>query len=319
MQVLLLTSFATLSFAHPVDEARFFRLVNLFFALIAASGILQFVVQFAGVSIFTFSEFLPKAMLFEVGYNLKIMAGVGNLFKSNGFFLIEPSVFSQFMALALIIEIMAFGRLGYLALFLGGLLLSLSGTGWLVIAGFVVATGIGMGGRGLIIALGTLLFLTLALTAALFLAPDLAEGVTDRLDEVTRPGTSGHNRFVTPFWVLSDVMGPDPVRLLVGIGAGVSERLNFTYEYDVNTPIKVAMEYGVPALIAYVLLFILGRRTTLQRVLVVPIFVLFFFAGGYQQFAPVLFPILLIMSVARLSPASSTSYAATATRAPAAA
>ena len=94
------------------------------------------------------------------------------------------------------------------------------------------------------------------------------------------------------------------MRLLIGIGSGASETINLPYDYDVNTPVKVSLEYGVPALIAYVLLFILGSRTALQRVLLIPTTVLVLFAGGYQQFAPVLFMILLITSVARLRPSS---------------
>ena len=194
LQFLLLSSFATLSFTEPVDEGRFFRLVTLLLAIIAASGLLQFVAQFAGISIFTFSEFLPPRMLFEVGYNLKIGAGIGTLFKSNGFFLIEPSVFSQTMAVALIIEILAFRRIRYLVLFMAGLMLSMSGTGWIIIASFIAATAIGMGKRGLVIAFATALILTVVAMAGLFLVPDLGQAIGERVDEISRPGTSGHAR-----------------------------------------------------------------------------------------------------------------------------
>ena len=149
-----------------------------------------------------------------------------------------------------------------------------------------------------------MLILTLAVGAALFLAPDVGAALEERLDEIRRPGTSGHARFITPFWLLSDIMGPEPLRLLVGIGSGTSETINLTYDYDVNTPIKVALEYGVPALICYVLLFVLGRRTVLQKALVVPATVLVLVTGGYQQFAPILFPIFLITCVARLRTAA---------------
>lgn len=307
LQFLLLTSFATLSFAEPVDEARFFRLVTLFLGMIAVAGLLQFAAQFVGISIFAFSDFLPKSILFEAGYNLKIGAGLGLLYKSNGFFLVEPSVFSQVMAMALIIEILAFRRVRYLILFITGLLLSLSGTGWIVLASFVLATGVGMGKRGLVIAFGTLFAITLALGLGAFVAPEIAAAFAERFDETARPGTSGFIRFVTPFWVLSDFMERDPVAVFLGIGSGVSERLTLPYEYTVNTPVKVALEYGFPALIAYVLLFVLGRRTIVQRALVVPCVVLFFLGGGYQQFPPILFLVLLLICVARLRPSAEVS------------
>lgn len=302
LQFLLLTSFATLTFAAPVDEARFFRQVTGFLAIIAVAGLLQFAAQFVGISIFAFSDFLPASMLFETGYNLKIGTGVGLTLKSNGFFLVEPSVFSQIMALALIIEILAFRRIGYLVLSMAGLVLSLSGTGWIVLASFILATGVGMGKRGLVIAFGTLLIITVAMILVVFLAPDIAAAFAERFDETARPGTSGFVRFVTPFWVLGDIMERDPVAAFLGIGAGVSERLTLPYEYTVNTPVKVAVEFGFPALVAYVLLFVSGRKSAIQGALVVPATVLILFGGGYQQFPPVLFLILLLIGVARLSP-----------------
>jgi hypothetical protein len=70
----------------------------------------------------------------------------------------------------------------------------------------------------------------------------------------------------------------------------------------VNTPIKVLLEYGLPALISYLALFLLNERTPAQRALVLPAMIMFLFAGGYQQFPPVLFLILLLLCTARLTP-----------------
>ena len=120
----------------------------------------------------------------------------------------------------------------------------------------------------------------------------------------TTPSTSGHLRFITPYWTLADTLGRDPVALLLGIGAGVSERLSLPYDYNVNTPVKVLLDYGLPALVAYLLLFVLGRKSPVQGALVLPGLVLFLFTGGYQQFPPVLFPVLLLLCVARLRPSS---------------
>ncbi|MFT8247080.1 hypothetical protein [Roseomonas sp. BN140053] len=299
-QFLLLTAFATLTFSEPVDELRFFRLLNFLFMLAAAAGTLQFIAQFAGIRIFAFTGLLPESILFESGYNLQILAGVGDLLKSNGFFLVEPSVFSQLMALALIVEILAFKRLPYLAIFVTGLLLSMSGTGWIVLATFVVAAVFSMGARGVVIAAATVATLAVALAAGLLLAPDLALAIQDRMDEFSRPGTSGHMRFVTPFWVLSDIIRAEPSAALLGIGAGASEQQNLVYSYDVNTPVKIILEYGGPALIAYILLFVVGQRSAIQSALVAPCLALILFTGGYQQFPPILFLVMMLTSVARL-------------------
>ena len=301
-QFLLLTAFATLAFAEPVSESRFFRQVTWWFALMAVTGAIQFVLQFVGVRVFQFTGLLPGFMLFELGYNLVIPLGVGSLLKSNGFFIIEPSTFSQIMALGLIIEILAFRRPAYLALFIVGMLLSFSGTGWIVVASFIAAAAIGMGWRGIAIALGTVLLLGTLAGAGALLAPDIAGALQQRMDEVSRPGTSGHRRFVTPFWIMDDTLNETPAVAVIGLGAGVSERLTPTYDYDVNTPVKIALEFGFPALLAYVLLFVGAKKSPIQRSITVPVLVMYFVAGAYQQFPPVLFLVLLLLSVARLQP-----------------
>ncbi len=312
-QFLVLTSFATLSFAHAVDEAAFFRAVNRLLVIIAIAGIVQFVAQFAGIRVFAFSDFLPERFLYESGWNLKILVGIGETLKANGFFLVEPSVFSQVMAIGIIIEVLSTRRLAVLALFAAGLLLSFSGTGWIVLVGFGVTAFVGLGRRGAVIGLGALLMLVFAFGAMMVLAPDFAAAFSDRLAEFQTPGTSAHMRFITPFWLLQDVVAREPSALLVGIGAGASERLTLPYLYDVNTPVKIVLEYGVPALVAYVALFVTGARSRNQGALLVPALLWFFVTGGYQQFPPVLFFVLLLIAVARLRPAES--HAARMTRA----
>ena len=107
-------------------------------------------------------------------------------------------------------------------------------------------------------------------------------------------------RFITPFWLLGYVIHREPLSLLMGIGSGASEAISVPWFYDVNTPVKVLLEYGLPALVAYLMLFLVNRRTPVQRALVLPGMVLFLFAGGYQQFPPVLFLILLMLCIAQL-------------------
>lgn len=302
VQFLILTSFATLSFARPLPEGVFVRRVTAVLAMAAVAGIAQFALQSVGLGLFSFRGLVPQSLLFEDGYNLQIPIGVGGLYKSNGFFMLEPSVFSQFMALALVLEFLTLRRIRLLGLFAAGLLLSVAGTGWIVLASFLASAAFSMGRRGIV--LSGLLASVLAIigVAATVLAPDVSAAFAARLDEVTRPATSGHLRFVTPFWLLDDVFRLEPAAALAGIGAGVSERLNLPYEYVVNTPIKIAVEFGVPALLAYLAVLAAGRRTPTQRALLIPGMVMLLFAGGYQQLAPALFPVLLMMSVANLQP-----------------
>ncbi len=290
LQFLLLSAAGVVSFAQPVGQARFFRAVNQCFLLIAVAGLLQFAAQFVGLRVFSFAGLLPDWLLFEQGYNLQIPAGIGDLLKSNGCFLVEPSVFSQMMTLGLMIEGLTTRRPRNLVLFAAGLLVTFSGTGWIVLAAFVVAAPFRLGGSGLGVAAGLLVLL----------APDITAAFAGRLDEVMRPGTSGHMRFVTPYWLLGDVIGADPAAALVGIGSGIAERQTLAYDYDVNTPVKISVEYGLPALFAYLALFTWSSRTAVQGALLVPVMVLFLFTGGYQQFPPIVFVVLLLTVTARL-------------------
>ena len=301
-QFLILTSFATVTFAYPISEQRFFSLVGKCLALVAIAGILQFVAQFAGLQLFSFRDFVPNSFLFEDGYNLRIAFGIGSLIKSNGFFLLEPSIFSQFMAMAIAVETLTARRSRYLALFVTGLLLSGSGTGWLVLVAFVLSVAFSMGLRGIGLAAGVIVGFGIVALGLSVAAPELMGTFAERLGEISRPSTSGHLRFITPFWVAGDVLARNPIVALFGIGAGVSERLTLPYEYDINTPIKITLEFGLPAFIAYLGVLILGPKTAVQRTLLLPALVLLLFTGGYQQFPPILFPILLIISIARLEP-----------------
>ena len=97
-----------------------------------------------------------------------------------------------------------------------------------------------------------------------------------------------------------------PSAAITGLGAGVSKELQFTYEHATNTPIKIAIDQGFPALLIYFLLFVVGKRTRIQAVLTVPACVLFFLTGSYEEFPPMIFMVLLLIAVARLRPAELT-------------
>ena len=300
VQFLTLTFFTTFEFAEPMDENLFFQVVTRFLLYIAFAGAIQFLLQFVGLKIFTFSPFFPPSIMGELGWNLQIPFGIGDLYKSNGFFLVEPSVTSQFMSLGVIIEVLFFRRPLYLAMFLLTLVLSLSGTGGIVLAAFLVASAARLGWRGALTALLLLILIAALAGAVMFVAPDVANIAQSRLSEFNRPGTSGHLRFITPFWFVSDVLGRYPMAALLGMGGGTSEHLTMAYDYNTNTPIKIGLEFGFPALITYVLLFAVGTRTPRQSVLVLPTIVLLMFTGSYQQFPPVIYLVALLICSARL-------------------
>ena len=304
-QFIALTGFGTLVLAKPVDEARFFGMVSTVLLLIAAAGLVQFLVQFAGVSLFSFGAFVPPRWLLEGPYAAVIPIGEGGYFKSNGLFLVEPSVFSQFMALGIIVEILMFRRPLRLACFAAGLVASISGTGWLMIFAFIATAMLGLGLRGLLLSCTTILVVLLGLGGLAVLFPSGFDVFIGRAGEIYAIGSSGHQRFVTPWWLADFVLSRTPWAALYGIGAGVSERLGMQppWDYNLNPPVKITLEYGLPCFMLYVWFLVTGRKTSTQISLVAPILVLLLLAGGYQQFPPVLFPAMLLMMTADLVPA----------------
>ncbi|MGI4939883.1 MAG: hypothetical protein ACRYHQ_04845, partial [Janthinobacterium lividum] len=294
------TGFVSLTFRVRLPEDEFYRLVNLCLGIVAVAGLLQFVAQFAGISVFAFSGIVPDSLLIEEQYALKNAVSGTDLLRSNGFFLVEASVLSQFMAIGLMVEMLYFRRLGFLALFLGGLLVSVSGTGWMVLGVFVAQLALVSGLRGALAALGIAVLAGAGFAALLLVAPEAGEAFLNRSTEFTLQGTSGYERFVTPFLALHAVTAVAPHVWTTGLGPGSSEGLAVPFVYVMDTPIKVLLEYGVGGLILYIALFLSARRTRRQAALVLPLMMLLLFAGGYQQFSPVLFPVALLITVASL-------------------
>jgi len=294
---LAITAFAVLRFRRSMSETAFFRIVSLSLAAIAVAGLVQFILQFVGISFFAFSGVVPERLLIEEQYAVTIPIDRG-LNRSNGFFLVEPSVFSQFMAIGVIVEALYFRRAAYLALFFAALLASVSGTGWMVLGSYIIVLAVSSGGRGLLGAILLAAACALAFTALSLVLPDVADMMSSRITEFTLPGTSGHERFVTPFLALQTLYDAAPWSVVTGVGPGASERLIIPYIYHLNTPVKVLMEYGAIGLVLYLGLLTWGTPTKRQSMLLAPLMVLLLLTGGYHQFSPILFAVLLIGTVA---------------------
>jgi hypothetical protein len=299
---LVITGFGALRFTRKMDERVFFRIVIGCLAFIAVCGLLAFFAQFAGVRIFSFKSFVPAPLSMEALYNVEIPLG-GTIIKANGFFLVEPSTFSQFMALGLICEWMESRRPAYIALFLFAMFCSASGTGWMVVGAFLLYTGFTKGGRGLWVVLAFSCIFLLAFIVVSFIFPAITDSLAGRIHEINMQGTSGNERFVTPILVMEQVLHAAPWAFFTGIGPGGVESLaGITFVYDMNTPIKIILEYGVFELILYLTLILWNHRTERQNAVLLPLLVLLLIAGGNEHFPPILFPVLLMATVANLMP-----------------
>jgi len=267
-----------------------------FVTVLAWCGILQFAAQFAGLRLFEFRGLVPDAFLIESGYNLVIALKMGSgVYKSNGMFLLEPSIFSQFSAVALVIEFLYFGSRLRMALFTLALVVAFSGTGLLVL-GFALTMAVllerGASGR---------VFSVVAVAAATVLLFSLLPGsnylglVANRATEVGAQGSSGSLRFITPYQAVFDIAA-DP-RLLIGFGPGTSEHFSTVpYRYAVNAITKVLIEYGIPGLAAYGCLMLSTLYRAKLRVLSAVGAFWFVFGGGYHLAPAILFSLAVLFA-----------------------
>jgi hypothetical protein len=237
---------------------RAFANVGLFCAF---AGILQFAAQFVIRAdwLFDFSPYLPPWLRSSGGYNTVIPAADG-LFKSNGFFFKEPSLFSLAVAFTLLLEIGRFRRWWRMAVLVLALMLTYSGSGLLVLA------------FGLLFPLRVRTFLRLGAVAlvggiAVFLLWDVLnlDFTLGRVAEFAQPRSSAHMRYVAPAHLIAESLFQHPWTFWIGFGPGTIYRTGghiwgWFYEYHDPTLAKLLFEYGMLGLVLSVTLVVLTLR-----------------------------------------------------------
>lgn len=280
---LLATLYAVLCFA-PVrlDDTRDVLFVyNRHMLLFGILGIAQFALQFVGIRFFSFRGLVPEPFLIEHAYNVVIPLDYGSpYFKSNGVFFLEPSLFSQFSALALAIELVLFRRPAFLAVFAGAILVSYSGSGVLTLAAALVILSILRPRYAiLLVALGAAGAILLAVLSQV--APEVHEYYVRRALEFQDDGTSGYLRYVTPYLLLGEVW--EGARLYFGYGPGTAEKFQIGFDYNVNAFVKIAVEYGLlGAALFFGFLFTAFCKRRAGAFLIVLCFSWYFLGGGYH-------------------------------------
>ncbi|MGE5537065.1 MAG: hypothetical protein ACM30I_00490 [Gemmatimonas sp.] len=269
--------YPTGAFAHAMNV--FLK----FMTVAAAVGIAQYALQYVvgWEPVFPFDSYVPDSFLLQ-NYNVIIPVEYeSEIMKANGVFFLEPSFFSQFLGLAILIE--AFGRRRplRLALYAIALLLSYSGTGLLLVGAFLPFILLKRGNASMVVAAGAVL-----LVVAMFSGAFDLSAITSRVSEFESTESSAFARFISPFLLMRDFVITSPMSLLFGMGSGAIDKVMqdafLTYLAHDPTWIKVALEYGVPALALFmwfvgVALFHGARN----RILAGAIFMFYLFLGGY--------------------------------------
>jgi hypothetical protein len=251
----------------------------------ALFGIAQFASQFVlGADVmFPIDAYIPQDYLYWETYHVMIpLAYESEIMKSNGVFFLEPSFFSQFVGLSIIIELTRRQSLWRLIVYCAALVVSYSGTGLSMVVLFL---------PWILYRRGNIQLLVWGFIVACFLiiageSMNLAK-VTNRLAEFSEPESSGFARFISPIYLIRDFLLDSARGFFFGFGPGSiadfvkASRVGGYLAHD-PTWIKLLFEYGVFAflgLLAYVTTALThGNR---DKVLCVAIIYLYLFLGGY--------------------------------------
>jgi hypothetical protein len=235
--------------------------VNLYIAFavfVGVAGIVQFFVQFVfrPAWLFDYSPLIPEYLRTPGGWNTEYTLGadgiptdepsLGAWSKSNGFFMREPSFFSQLMAFGLVCELAMARRKWVMSVLVLGLVFSYSGTGLLCLA--VALLFLPLGRETMV---GVLAFAVLAAALFVLFGDALNLSVTlNRVDEFGSSRMSAHMRFVAPAVELVRHIYSDPWTSVLGNGPGSMGRMTDRFTGGPSYA-RALFEYGLVGTLAF--------------------------------------------------------------------
>jgi hypothetical protein len=282
--LMLIVMYAPFTAVMPVTADEYKRGLNVFQIIMAAlawAGLAQMAVQFVvGPDwIFPLDQVLPE-QFFISNFNLRIPITESMVYlKSTGFVFLEPSIFSQFLALSIVIESIYFKRLGRLGLMGAAYVTSFSGTGVVLLG--AVALPLILRNRQY-----WLLLLFIPSVACLSLLQDVPpfSFFFERLDEFNNPFSSGSMRLFGPFQYVNDALFTHPDKLLFGDGPGSVKEVGAQADYSVQDSswFKLLVEYGLIGTISFLpfYIYVLFARSA-DRLLSFACLIQFLLLGGY--------------------------------------
>ena len=229
------------------------RFVSGTMVVFGAVALGQFAFQFIGGFVDLDRIVPPHLQLHGFVSTAEVRFGSGIL-RANGFVFLEPSFLSQFLAAGIICELMDRRRRFALLALGGGLIVTFSGTGVIMLgAGIVALTArFPLRRRALVI-----VAVAGCLLGVLTIGP-LADLYGARIDAQAREGSSFDSRFSAPYTILVNEMRESGSAwdLLVGRGPGSTKDLLSRYSDNLLAEpfvVKIGYEYGVVALISFAL------------------------------------------------------------------
>jgi hypothetical protein len=255
MLLLLYAPFVAVAGLRGPDYAAILGGFSGVMAFCAWCGLAQFAAQFVvgPAWAFPFDQALPSS-LFIPGFNLRIPIADGLPYlKSTGLWFLEPSHFSQFLALAVLVEVGYFQRPARLALLGAAYVTCFSGTG-LLLLGITAPLFLARAGQV------RLFILACALATVLVLLKDVppVSYFAGRVTEFSSIHSSGTMRLFGPYWLAGDVLLHDPQALMFGFGPGQVEEVVSRVDYYVQDSswLKLVIEYGLIGAVGFFILHI---------------------------------------------------------------
>lgn len=249
-------------------------------AAIALLGVLQFALQFVVGRdlVFPIETWVPAGLRTQ-GYNNVVPLFWGSsLYKANGVFMVEPSVFSQLCALGLIAELTTRDRWWRLAVYAGAMVVAYSGTGLMILA-ISLPLLVLVHQRWDLVLKGLLLLLILVLLAE----PLHLQVILKRVNEFNSTGSSAYERFVGWQHLFADRLWNDPWRALFGYGAGSYFNAAQSYRAGEMAHAKIMFEFGIiGALLYFGFIFYCVFSSPAPLMLRVAIIVAYFMNGAYS-------------------------------------
>lgn len=202
----------------PVSTDDVLRVFSRFAQIVAVLGIVQYFAQYVIGPKFAYPiEFNTPSGFLILTYNyLNVLFYGSHIYKSNGVFFLEPSFFSQFIAMAFLLELTLWNRKTRLALYLVTLAVTYSGTGIVMLgAGLVTYVFVS---RKWSVAMGAVVVVAVVF---LFAEPLGLGAFVTRATEFQSTGSSGFERFVAWTYIFADSWWTgDLATALFGKGAG---------------------------------------------------------------------------------------------------
>jgi hypothetical protein len=223
----------------------------------ALIGVLQFVGQFVlGVEVVFFLDKHMPESLTVTGYNSLIpLYWTSPVYKSNGVFFLEPAFFCQFLAMAVVAELLVGPRLLRLLVLTTGLVCSYSGTGLTTLALFLPFYFLHHGHS-------RLFFLAVLIALVLIFFGDALslDAFTRRISEFSDVESSGWARFISMFRVLQTVIFANDLTFFLGRGPGTVQEQFRLFSFNAFDPTwgKVIYEYGLVGSLAFFRFFYLA-------------------------------------------------------------